>query len=117
MARDARAFHPPANVRLRRGTAGVPPTSSRGIPPRGGARGELPPELAGEHACGTPDLGPPALSRPRSWTIWRSECRLRRAMAAVWSAVTGHRFRAGDLSPSQFRTRPITRARHRWREP
>ena len=34
-----------------------------------------------------------------------------------WSAVTRHRFCAGDLSPSNFRAAPVTRARWRWREP
>ena len=34
-----------------------------------------------------------------------------------WSAVTGHRFGAGDWSPSNFRAAPVTRARWRWREP
>ena len=37
--------------------------------------------------------------------------------AAVWSAVTCHRFCAGDLSPSDFGARPATRACRRWREP
>ena len=37
--------------------------------------------------------------------------------ALIWSAVTGHRFCAGDLSPSNFCARSITSARHRWREP
>ena len=34
----------------------------------------------------------------------------------IWSAVTCHRFGAGDLSPSNFRAAPVARACHRWRE-
>ena len=45
---------PPANVRLRKGTAGVSPAGSRGVSPRVATGGETPPELAGEDACGTP---------------------------------------------------------------
>ena len=45
---------PPANVRSRKGTAGVSPASSRGVSPRVGTGGETPLELAGEDACGTP---------------------------------------------------------------
>ena len=35
----------------------------------------------------------------------------------LWSAVTRHRFRAGDLSPSNSDTHPLSRACRRWREP
>ncbi len=37
--------------------------------------------------------------------------------AVLWSAVTCHRFCAGDLSPSNRRTHPISHACPRWREP
>ena len=55
----ASEFPPPANVRLRKGTAGVSPASSRGVSPRVGTGGETPPELAGEDACATPPLARP----------------------------------------------------------
>ena len=52
--------HPPANVRLPKRTAGVPPASSRGVSPRAGTGGETPPELAGAAAGATPPSPPPA---------------------------------------------------------
>ena len=52
--RQPSAPHPTANVRMRQGTAGVPPASSRGVSPRVGPGGETPPELAGEDASTTP---------------------------------------------------------------
>jgi len=45
-----------------------PPASYRGVPPRVGARGEPPLELAGEDACGTTSATRCGRGRPRSLT-------------------------------------------------
>ncbi|GDY20470.1 hypothetical protein LBMAG56_18150 [Verrucomicrobiota bacterium] len=80
------------------------------------------PEVGREDKRGRAEAGPdggtdfqPRMDTDKNGRA-RGRGRLRRA-ATVWSAVTCHRFCAGDWSPSKFRARSFTRARLRWREP
>ena len=81
--------------------------------PRWGCRGLLPAHLAAQRSSERNNREALRLTTDNRCAATAANGGARR----FWSAVTCHRFGAGDLSPSNFRAPPFTRACRRWREP